>query len=387
MKNDSDGKIISREEFGKGNLKRISDYLSKTFDKGNVLVVFDEKSKDVADDVVRYLLKGGYFVRTAKTSGMAAKLPAVDECVKYIVGVGGGEVADDARLLAKRQGVRYSLAMTAPDNDNFASDGAYILNEYVYTGAPEFVVIDEEIVEKSTGVDSAAGYGRAFSCLVGLFDVDFKKLMFAMDFNESAVNTVADGIKIFESKKNEDNFKIRLARLMFTISKAKNDLDMKAESADAVARVMTEKFGRTFGENSFLAAYMILNVYRLYLESDAADTLVPEDIVLTLKTLEKMRVVNYNKYMSDLAVTTATDYLKQTFILSEYRREMYERLDGMDLPAVAKFWRRLYDDAGFWLKRYASSDELFKVMALASELSEGGLLKYVKRTGFFERFI
>ena len=162
---------------------------------------------------------------------------------------------------------------------------------------------------------------------------------------------------------------------------------MNAVSADAVARVMTEKFGRTFCENSFLAAYMILNVFRLYLESDATDTLIPEDIVLTLKTLEKMRVVNYNNYMSDLSVTTATDYLKQTFILSEYRREMYERLNGMDLPAVAKFWRRLYDDAGFWLKRYASSDELFKVMALATELTEGGLLKYVKRTGFFERFI
>lgn len=361
--------------------------MSKTFDKGNVLVVFDEKSNDVSDDVVRYLLKGGYFVRTAETHGKAEELPAVDECVKYIVGVGGGAVADDARLLAKRQSVGYSIVMTAPDNDNFASDGAYILNEYVYTGAPDFVLIDEEVVEKSTGVEAAAGYGRAFSCLVGLFDADFKKLMFARDFDESAVNTVAESIKIFESKKNDDNFKTRLARLMFTISKAKNNLDMKAESADAVARVMTEKFGRTFGENSFLAAYMILNVYRLYLESDATDTLIPEDIVLTLKTLEKMRVVNYNNYMSDLSVTTATDYLKQTFILSEYRREMYERLNGMDLPAVAKFWRRLYDDAGFWLKRYASSDELFKVMALASELSEGGLLKYVKRTGFFERFI
>lgn len=387
MKNDADGKIISREEFGKGNLKKISDCLSKTFDKGNVLVVFDEKSSNVSDDVVRYLLKGGYFVRTAETHGKAEELPAVDECVKYIVGVGGGGVADDARLLAKRQSVGYSIVITAPDNDNFASDGAYIMNEYVYTGAPDFVLIDEEIVEKSTGATAAAGYGRAFSCLVGLFDADFKKLMFARDFDESAVNTVAESIKIFESKKNDDNFKTRLARLMFTISKAKNNLDMKAESADAVARVMTEKFGRTFGENSFLAAYMILNVYRLYLESDATDTLIPEDIVLTLKTLEKMRVVNYNNYMSDLSVTTATDYLKQTFILSEYRREMYERLDGMDLPAVAKFWRRLYDDAGFWLKRYASSDELFKVMALASELSEGGLLKYVKRTGFFERFI
>lgn len=252
MKNDADGKIISREEFGKGNLKKICDCLSKTFDKGNVLVVFDEKSNDVSDDVVRYLLKGGYFVRTAETHGKAEELPAVDECVKYIVGVGGGAVADDARLLAKRQSVGYSLVMTAPDNDNFAADGAYILNEYVYTGAPDFVLIDEEVVEKSTGVEAAAGYGRAFSCLVGLFDADFKKLMFARDFDESAVNTVAESIKIFESKKNDDNFKTRLARLMFTISKAKNNLDMKAESADAVARVMTEKFARLSAKTHFL---------------------------------------------------------------------------------------------------------------------------------------
>ena len=165
MKNDADGKIISREEFGKGNLKKICDCLSKTFDKGNVLVVFDERSSNVSDDVVRYLLKGGYFVRTAKTHGKAEELPAVDECVKYIVGVGGGGVADDARLLAKRQSVGYSIVMTAPDNDNFASDGAYILNEYVYTGAPDFVLIDEDVVEKSTGATAAAGYGRAFSCL------------------------------------------------------------------------------------------------------------------------------------------------------------------------------------------------------------------------------
>lgn len=387
MKNDADGKIIVREEFGKGNVKRIGAILSKTFDKGNVLVVFDERSEGVSDEVVRRLFQDGYFVRTAKTEGKPEKLPKIDECIKYIVGVGGGAVADDARLLARRQNVGYSLVMTAPDNDNFASDGAYILCDYVHTGAPDFVLIDEDIVEKATGVETASGYGRVFSCLVSLFDVDFKKLMFNKDFDDAKVNALADGIKVFEAKKGDDNFKTRLARLLFFISLAKNDLDMKAESADAVARVMSVKFGRSFGENSFLSAYMILNVYRLYLESDAVDTLIPEDIALTLKTLEKMRVVNYNKYMSELSITTATDYLKQTFILSEYRREMYERLDGMELTAVARFWRRLYDDAGFWLKRYADTEELFKVMALASELSEGGLLKYIKRTGFFERFI
>lgn len=387
MKNDANGKINPREEFGKGNIKRISECLSKTFDKGNVLVVFDKKSKDASDDVVRYLLKGGYFVRTAETTGKDEELPKIDECVRYVLGVGGGEVADSARLLATRQNTRYSLVMTAPDNDNFASDGAYLLNEYVYTGAPDFVLIDEDVVEKASGSETAAGYGRIFACLVSLFDVDFRKLMFAKDFDDNAVNEIAESIKSFESKKNDDRFKTRLARLTFTVSRAKNNLDMKAESTDAVARVFTTKFGRSYGENSFLAAYMILNVYRLYLESDVVDTLIPEDIAATLKTLEKMRVVNYNKYMSGLSITTATEYLKQTFILSEYRREMYERLDGMDLSTVARFWRRLYDDAGFWLKRYASSDELFGVLSLASELSEGGLLKYIKRTGFFERFI
>lgn len=76
--------------------------------------------------------------------------------------------------------------------------------------------------------------------------------MFARDFDESAVNTVAESIKIFESKKNDDNFKTRLARLMFTISKAKNNLDMKAESADAVARVMTENSAGLSAKTHFL---------------------------------------------------------------------------------------------------------------------------------------
>lgn len=91
--------------------------------------------------------------------------------------------------------------------------------------------------------------------------------------------------------------------------------------------------------------------------------------------------------MSEIEVTRVDDYLKQTFILNEYRREMFEKLDGLDLAGFARFWRRLYDDAGYWLKRFSSGKELLKILSLASELGSDGLLKYVKRTGFFERLI
>ena len=188
-------------------------------------------------DIVDIMVKAGYDVTIYTTQARAdATRKVMEEAANFErIVCSGGDGTDGGIHDRVEVGVGSSAAC-----------GTFIVDD---TGAPDFVLIDEEVVEKSTGVEAAAGYGRAFSCLVGLFDADFKKLMFARDFDESAVNTVAESIKIFESKKNDDNFKTRLARLMFTISKAKNNLDMKAESADAVARVMTEKFGRTFRKN------------------------------------------------------------------------------------------------------------------------------------------
>lgn len=211
--------------------------------------------------------------------------------------------------------------------------------------------------------------------------------MFAKSYDEEALQTLSESIREFESEKTGDEFRSCLMHTLIKIGLAREKLNVRYEGTDEVARVMAKVTGKSFGEASFISAYMILNVYRCYLADENVDTLIPEDIVFTIKTLEKMKVINYNKYMSEIEVTRVDDYLKQTFILNEYRREMFEKLDGLDLAGFARFWRRLYDDAGYWLKRFSSGKELLKILSLASELGSDGLLKYVKRTGFFERLI
>ncbi|MEG2456575.1 MAG: hypothetical protein RSB08_01995, partial [Clostridia bacterium] len=85
--------------------------------------------------------------------------------------------------------------------------------------------------------------------------------------------------------------------------------------------------------------------------------------------------------------TSDAGYLKQTFILSEYRRDLYELINDIDIGAMARFWRRLYNDAGYWLKNYLTNAQLMRCLSLSAELSENTLLKHIKRIGFLEDFI
>lgn len=387
LKNDNTGANCVKELYGKGNLSQIADYLSEIFDKGNVAVICDENSFSTAERACRYLGDGGYFVRQIVAGKFEFGLPDTDECVRYYVGVGNTDVADVTKLLAKRAGVGFSLVPTAPDSERYVEGGVYYMHEFIGTELPDMLLIDSEIIEKAPCEATAAGYGRVFSQLVTIFDRDVGKLMFAKSYDEEALQTLSESIREFESEKTGDEFRSCLMHTLIKIGLAREKLNVRYEGTDEVARVMAKVTGKSFGEASFISAYMILNVYRCYLADENVDTLIPEDIVFTIKTLEKMKVVNYNKYMSEIEVTRVDDYLKQTFILNEYRREMFEKLDGLDLAGFARFWRRLYDDAGYWLKRFSSGKELLKILSLASELGSDGLLKYVKRTGFFERLI
>ena len=45
-------------------------------------------------------------------------------------------------------------------------------------------------------------------------------------------------------------------------------------------------------------------------------------------------------------------------------------------------WRRMYADAGFWLKKAFTARDMLRAMELAGEMS-GGLLGYMSATGLF----
>lgn len=388
--------LKTREVTGRRILGNAAENIVGVFDKGNIAVITAKSVECFADIAIKSLIRGGYFVRKVVTDdcdtveAAAEEVLRLDECVRFLVGVGAGKIADVARYSASKREIGYALIPTAPSTES------YICDYVAHTGNgcclkcdfPEMIIIDEELMEKAPSALVAAGYGRVIAQLVGIFDLEFSKVVDAADFNEDILQDLAENIHRFELAKSEPLFKIRLMQLLMKIAKAKAAMDIKNTAVDSFAYVLAENTkGHTEGETSFIAGYVLLNLYRMFLSARAVDTLLPSDTVKTLKLLEKMRAINYNKYVSMICQDSVNAYLKRGFILNEYREELYSRLDGLDMSGLTRFWRRLYDDAGFWLKDFIGNASLMRYLSLAAELSENCLLKYIKRLGFLERFI
>ena len=62
--------------------------------------------------------------------------------------------------------------------------------------------------------------------------------------------------------------------------------------------------------------------------------------------------------------------------------DLLSELSSADLGGAERKWRRMYDDAGFWMKSAFTSADMIRAMALGGELS-GGLLALAAATGFF----
>lgn len=61
--------------------------------------------------------------------------------------------------------------------------------------------------------------------------------------------------------------------------------------------------------------------------------------------------------------------------------DLIAELASCDLTSAERKWRRMYEDAGFWMKSAFTSADMLRAMALAGELS-GGLLGFAAGTGF-----
>lgn len=396
MNNDKKENLFSREYSARGIYENAADYVKESFEAGNIAVIYAEPVENCADRIIASLVSaGGYMIRKIaaddrQSVSVAAATVTFPECVRFLIGVGGGKIADITRLAAAGKGIRYGLAPTAPSTDG------YIANVVPFTGEgggavcrfPEFLLIDEEVIECAPKRLVAAGYGRIIAQLVNIFDIEFSKTVFSEEFDGDTLAELARSIHRFEEEKETPLFNLRLLKLLNTVSRLNNRLNRVGCAADGFAHVLSECVGgRTSGETSFIASYIILNLYRMFLRAENIDTLLPADVVKTVKLLEKMRVVNYNSYVSEMVVDTAEGYLKSRFVLAEYRGELYGKLNDLDLTSISRFWRRLYDDAGFWLKGYVNSATLLRYLSISAGLADDSLLKYIKRLGFLEKFI
>lgn len=386
-------KIIS----GKNIIKDVGTNIKDVFLSGNIAVCTAESVAKTGCIVQDLLHKNGFTVRAVTINNDdkfnisdAEQVLKIPECVRFLVGIGSGSVADIVRFIANKNKIGYALVVTAPSTDSFLSSYVYDSEsgKKIVCNSPDMIFIDEDIIDKTPNNLVASGYGRVVAQIVNIFDMQYNKFITSKKPCDEVLAELAKEIHQFECNKENPNFKNRLMELLIKISYANEFLESGYTAVDCFARLLGKySTGRTEGENSMLSGHIILNLYKCYLKTNVKDMILPPDIIKSVKLLEKSGVINYNDFIKSFNITTVDDYLKQTFILSEYRRDLFALINDIEISELARFWRRIYNDAGYWLRDYLTNNQLMRYLSLSAEMSQGCLINHIKRIGFLENYI
>ncbi len=309
----------------------------------------------------------------------------IPEYSRYLIGVGTGKTAALCSYVATLYNIDFALFVTAPSSDRLLMGNEKLKD----AKTAKLVVADIDVLETCPKPLLAAGWGIALAEKLRIF--------------EKCVATKTDNKNLIQCKNGEsitETFDNELKKFSIELSPNVNELFWYVVSLSE--RKHKEKFtggvdafceilelsdkSRHRGEYMFVAAYVLWGYYRNFLKSAADDVLLPPDKIKSMKLLEKKCGLSFNLLLKRIDFLTVNGYFRIKYIVDEYRLDLLGCLDKINYSVGQRRWRRLYDDAGFWLKENFSSKELLSIMALAGEMSKG-LLGYAKATGALEDYI
>lgn len=346
---------------GKNIIPSLPVTVAKILEDGLIFLLYDKGTAEIAARVETELKGYGYRVSAHDADGDFAP----EEYSRLVVGVGAGRVAECAKRTARGLDVGCVLVVTAPSSDVFLRGGG--VNQ---------VYLDEEILKACPARCVAAGWGILLSRPLDRFEEYFgaKVLSKGTPCEERPTEPPADAdvvtitLQLLEcgAENRPESASDKTARLLAAIAEEKG------------------KEVRLHGEYKFLAACTLAVFYSGFLSSPAIDTLPPADHDGALEELSRLTGEPREKLCHSFDFFDVSGYFRINYILSEYRLDLLERLSGLDLRSSERRWRRLYEDAGYWLKSALTARDMLRAMALAGELGTG-LLNYAVGAGFFRR--
>jgi hypothetical protein len=144
------------------------------------------------------------------------------------------------------------------------------------------------------------------------------------------------------------------------------------------------------GEAAFIISYVTVKLYRRFLDGGMPDLSVPKDYSLWTDALSKRLGTDVIKLFKDLEYESVDEYLKRRHIAEEYRVELAALIKLLDerLPALLKKFRRMYSDAGYFIKDKIKGRDITEAIALGASLPRGyTLIKHIDEEGLLDRYL
>lgn len=342
--------------------------LAGILEDGQILLLYDRGTKESADKTAAELKGYGYRV----SEHDIAEHVVPEEYCRLVFGVGAGSVAEACAKAAAALDADCALYVTAPSCASLLAGGRV---RHVY--------LDKSTLNSCPRECVAAGWGLVLSQAMDKFEDYFGEKVLAQG------KCVETAVRELRPDADETALAVKLLEMSAEDNaRGQRDKTASATAAELLACIARSrgKKQRLYGEYKFIAACALGVFYSSFLASPAIDTMPPADHDTALGELALLTGESREKLTQSIDFFDVNAYFRINYILSEYRVDLLEKLSGIDLRSCERRWRRLYDDAGYWLKGAVTARDVMRAMALAGETC-GGLLHYAAATGFCERML
>ena len=343
---------------GRALRESLGEYLDALAGGGRVLVTWDGEGENEAKRTTEALR--GFGLRV--TEKPDADVCEAEESCLVVLGVGGERAASAAKRAAADRGADCVLMPVIPCEDGLLAGGRVTA-----------VCLDAEVLEGAPRDSLAAAAGILFALPLRRFEDVYAEKVLAEPHAEERVSAPSEGDGIADTA-------VKVMRA--GASGRRYAADVTAEMLRLIALSKGKK-PRRKGEYVFVAACALAAFYKAYLSSPAADTLIPADHCRALDELVRLNGGEEGNIIQAFDIFDVSGYFRINYILGEYRLDLIAELAGAELGTSARRWRRMYDDAGFWMKSAFTSGDMIRAMALAGETA-GGLLGFASATGVFD---
>lgn len=356
-------RLLADARIFSGESVPVADGLRSIFDGGALLIVYDVNVASIAEELISQL-KSGYRIfrkrvasRRSSAAGEAPYDEAYPEYVRHILAVGAGAAACEAKRIARELDIAWSIFLTSPSTDTIMCELP-----------PKAVFISQNTLIKCPFECVAAGYGILFSQPLNDFENFFNSKVLALKSPEAQPQPTD------ECELTELAFRL----LALSVSKRRDSSDLVAEILfkEALSR---GRRPRLIGEYRFLASSLLLGFYSSYLSAPSIDIMPPPSLQAAADFLDGLDI-NVASSPKRVDFFDAKGYFRISYILGEYRMDLLDRLGGSDMRSSRRFWRRLYPDAGYWLKSEVTCKDMLSALSGAGALSDS-LLGFTYASG------
>lgn len=366
---------------------------------GHVGVCYCESDSQIGARAVKELRRSGYRVTPILFASdvemnreESDKLCNCADDIRLWIAVGNGELCQIVKTAAHARETEWIYFPTAPiglcEYLPYAIRKQGISVRFLSARAPIAVIVDTDWIKKCKDKDVASGYGTIFARKCELFDEAFGKIVCGHKRCASLLQRQKSTIEEFEQQyESADDKTTLIMRTLLTLGLIAQMYDaplcagenaIGSSAVDAMANVIAAAaVGRApHGVNKMIAA-CALSVYYGHMVFNEPDLLsVPADRVAEYKEISKSCGSDAVGLLGAYTELPNASIAKELHVYCEFRQDLQAKAAELksDLTLALKRFRRLFEDAGFWLSGYLAYPVLNRLCRFAGAISPHGTL-------------